>query len=127
MRLPTPARGWAPWRCSAACAPAASAASSAHSPAWRLFPAARTQARPLRVQGRLRTLLVAPGRHTALREAFDGGFAHRAVHVRPVCGATAPDASDHVDRIAAAREILRPALAAFRRAGEVGAALAAAV
>ena len=49
------------------------------------------------------------------------------MHVRPMGGAPAPDPVDHVDGVAAAHEILRPAFTPVRRAGEVGAGLAAAV
>ena len=83
--------------------------------------------RPLRVEMRLRPLLVALGRDEALLDEIDARGLHRPVDLRPVRGASARHLVDHIDGIAPAHEILRPALAAVGRAGEVGAGLAAAV
>jgi hypothetical protein len=83
--------------------------------------------RPLRVQMRLRPPLETLGRDEALLGEIEPRRLHRSVQLRPVRGASARHLVDHVDRVAAADEILRPALAAVGRAGEVGAGLAAAV
>ena len=61
----------------------------------------------------------------SVRNRFDIG--DRALRLRPVRGAAARHLVDHIDRVPAAQEILRPAFAAVGRAGEVGAGLAAAV
>ena len=82
---------------------------------------------PLRVVLRLRPLIVALGRDEALQRALEIRLRHRPHARRPVAGAAARDLIDYVDGIAAAHEILRPAFAAVRRAGEIGAGLAAAV
>jgi hypothetical protein len=81
----------------------------------------------LRVEMRLRPLLVALGRDEALLDEIDARGLHRPVDLRPVRGASARHLVDHIDGIAPAHEILRPALAAVGRAGEVGAGLAAAM
>ncbi len=83
---------------------------------------------PLRVQPRLRPLHRAFGRNEAPLDEVDARRRQRAVRLRwPISRAAARDLVDHVHRVAAAHEILRPAFAPVRRAGEIGAGLAAAV
>jgi len=84
-------------------------------------------ARPLGVQMRLRPLVEPLRRDKALLKAREIRRRHRPVRLRPLRRAPARHLIDHVDRVAAAQEILRPALASIRRAGEVGAGLAAAM
>src|SRR5436190_3134865 len=85
------------------------------------------RAPPLGVQMRLRPKLGALWRDEALVNEADARWGHRAVHLRPMGGASARHLIDNVDGVAAAEKILRPALAPVRRAGEIGAGLAAAV
>jgi hypothetical protein len=75
----------------------------------------------------LRPLIEALRRDEALLQAVQIGGGNRAVRLRPLCRAAARHLVDHVDRIAPAQEILRPALAPIRGAGEIGAGLAAAM
>src|SRR3954471_10639944 len=75
---------------------------------------------------RLRPLSITLRRDEALLGEGETRRLHRPVYLRrPVRGAAARHLVDHVDGVAAAHEILRPALAAIGRAGEVGAGLAA--
>jgi hypothetical protein len=84
-------------------------------------------ARPLAVQMRLGPEIVAFRRHEALLQPQQIGIRDRPVRLRPLrCPATR-HLIDHIDGVAAAQEILRPALATVRCAGEIGAGLAAAV
>ena len=84
-------------------------------------------ARPLRVQMRLRPEIVALRRRKTLQRAIEVRCGDGAVALRPIAGAAARDLIDDIDRIAAAQEILCPAFAAVRRAGEIGSGLAAAM
>ncbi len=73
---------------------------------------------PLGVQMRLRPELVLRLLQIAPLRAFAVGEPLRAVHFRHMARAPAARLVDGVDRVAAAREILRPAFAPVRRAGE---------
>src|SRR5215218_9702720 len=76
---------------------------------------------------RLRPHLESLRRDKALLDLIDARRLHRTVHLRPMGGTAARDLVDHIHGIAAAHEVMRPAFAAVRRAGEVRAGLAAAV
>ena len=82
---------------------------------------------PLRVQLGLRPQIEALGRDEALLGPPEVAVGDLALRLREMRRAAARHLIDHIDRVAAPHEILRPAFAAVRRAGEVGAGLAAAV
>ena len=82
---------------------------------------------PLRMEMRLRPKLVLALLQIALLRAFGVGEARRAVDFRHVGGTAAARLVHHIDRVAAAGEILRPAFAAIGRAGPVGSRARAAV
>ena len=92
-----------------------------------IFVAGLAAARPLGVALRLRPQAGTLGRGEAPLGAGEVGDADRPLRHREVRRASARHLVGDIDGVAAAQEILRPAFAAVRRAGEVGSGLPVAV